>query len=77
MLARIGQPLLSSHDMSNLHLPIVDDIGEVKSGPPVALNNYKVIKLGNLHLPIDFVMESFRHCEDIGFNPNCIVFFVL
>jgi hypothetical protein len=45
MLGCAGQPFLPTDNMRNLHFYVINDIGEMISGPTVTLNKYEVIKV--------------------------------
>jgi hypothetical protein len=43
MLVGIGEPLFTSHDVGDLHLPVVDNISEVKGGPAVTSDDHEIV----------------------------------
>ena len=45
MFISISQPFLSPHNMCNLHLPIINNISQMKSRPSITSHYHKIIKL--------------------------------
>jgi hypothetical protein len=72
VLTGIGKPLLTPDNMRNLHLPIIDNIGKMKSGKAIPLNNNKIIKDPPTNHAIILIPKTLRRLDNIPLNPDRI-----
>lgn len=68
MLIGVSQPLLSSHDMSNFHLPVINDVGKMKSWPSIAPDYDEIINCLKRNFPKNLVFEGLRPLNQVVFN---------
>lgn len=66
MLAGVGQPLLSSDHMGDLHFPVIDHIREMEGWPSVLFNYNKVIKPDERYRAIVLIDETWRDLEQVA-----------
>ena len=57
VLGGVGEPLCSSDDMGDIHLPVVDHIGEVVSGPSISFGNNEVVEVVGSDIAEYFVLK--------------------
>ena len=59
----VGEPLLPSHDVGDLHHPVIDHVTEVEGGPSVAPHYDKVVERFPLQSSENFVFEVFGELQ--------------
>ena len=77
MLISVGQPLLTSHYVCDLHLPVVNHVCEVESRPPVFAHYNEVVQGFELQFSEDLIKEGGGHGEEIGFDSHCVRLVIL
>jgi len=76
MFISIGQPFLSSHYMSNLHLPVINNISKMESRPPIFSHYDKIIQILKFQHSKNLIYKSIGHLLEVTFNSNCILLFI-
>ncbi len=66
MFAGIGKPLFSSDDMSDFHLPIINNVGEVESGPAVFFDDDEIIEFDKVDSAVIFVNKVRGSFEQVA-----------
>jgi hypothetical protein len=65
MLIGISEPFFASHNVSNPHLPIVYNVGEVEGRPAIRSHNHKVIDGLELKFSEDFVLKGLWQGDEV------------
>jgi hypothetical protein len=73
MFVRIRQPLLSSHDMGDAHLPVIDHIGKMESGPSIRSNYHEIIQGLELKIPEYLIFKCFWKGDEVRLDANCVL----
>ena len=76
MFIGISEPFLPPHHMSDFHLPVINNIGKMKSRPLIAPDYDEIIDCLKRNLSEDFVFKGFWPFNKVIFNPYGVRLFV-
>ena len=77
MFIGISEPFLSPHHMSDFHLPVINNIGEMKSRPFIASDYDEIINGLKRNFTKDFIFKGFWPLNKIIFYSYGVRFFVV
>jgi len=68
----IVEPFLSSNDMRDFHLPVINDVGEVEGRPAISSDYDEILQCLEIHFAVYLISKVLGKREEVSFDAYCV-----
>ena len=68
----IVEPFLSSNDMRDFHLPVINDVGEMEGRPAISSDYDEILQWLEIHFAVYLISKVLGKREEVSFDAYCV-----